>query len=69
MIEGIRNALHLKINAAFGQLCVLQDNHKQLSADLKDKHTALEIDGICADLDNKAGTISMHEDPTRIMKG
>ena len=69
MIEGIQSALHLKINAAFGQLCVLQDCHKQLCADLKDKHEALEIDSTCADLTNKATTISMHDDPTRIMKG
>ena len=69
MIEGIQSALHLKINAAFGQLCVLQDSHKQLCADLKDKDTALEIDNTCADLGHKADTVSMHKDPTRIMKG
>lgn len=69
MIEGIQSALHLKINAAFGQLCVLQDSHKQLTADLRDKHEALEIDGMCADLGNKAETISMYQDPTRILKG
>lgn len=69
MIEGIRSALHLKMNAAFKQICVLQDCHKQLCADLKDKTMAMGIDTTCTDLGNKAKTISLHEDPTRIMRG
>ena len=69
MIGGMQNALLLKVNAAFQQLCVLQECHNQLSADLNDKEGALAIDTTCAELTNKADTISMHADPTRIMKG
>lgn len=69
VIGGIQSALLLKINAAFQQLCVLEQCHMQLSADLEDKDAAVGIDTMCAELSNKAGTISMHADPTRIMKG
>lgn len=69
MIEGIRSALHVKISAAFRQLCVLQECHKQLCDDLQDKDTALDIDNTCAELHNMAGTISMQDDPTRIKRG
>ena len=69
MIGGIQNALLLKINAAFQQLCVLQRCHEQLTADLEDKDAATSIDTFCFELSNKADTISMQNDPTRIKKG
>ena len=70
MIEGIRSALHLKIQAAFKQLCVLQDCHRQLTDDLQDKDYALNIDGTCAELSNEdASKIALQDDPTRIKRG
>lgn len=70
MIEGIRSALHLKVNSAFRQLCVLEECHKKLCDDLQDKDTVLGIDSTCLDLNNnQAEAISLQEDPTRIVKG
>ena len=48
---------------------VLQDVHQMLHADVVDKMSALEIDTECAELLNTSGTISLHDDPTRIKKG
>ena len=48
---------------------VLQDVHQMLHADIIDKISALDIDKECAELCNTSGTISLHDDPTRIKKG
>ena len=48
---------------------VLQDVHQMLHADVVDKISALEIDTECGELLNTSGTISLHDDPTRIKKG
>ena len=67
-IEGIRNLLYQSSCLAHEQICVLQDCHQALYADLTDKHSALAIDSECLDLDNQSGTISLQNDPTRIKK-
>lgn len=65
----MQSLLHNKVNEAFEQLCRLQEHHRQLSADLYDKNIAIQIDAMCTELNNSADTISLHKDPTRIMKG
>ena len=40
-----------------------------VNSDLLDKDTALDIDQGCHELENASGTISLHRDPTRIMRG
>ena len=69
VLDGIQRALHLKIAGAFEQLCILQDNWKQLSADLEDKNSALNIDSTCVDTRNNTETLSLQANPTRLKKG
>ena len=40
-----------------------------VNSDVMDKDTALGIDKDCHGLENSTGTISLHKDPTRIMRG
>lgn len=68
-IESTRSTLHQKVNEAFEQICVLQDCHQQLYADLTDKHTGLGIDSESSGLSNTSENIAMQMDPTRIKKG
>ena len=68
-IENVRSMLHQKVNEAFEQICVLQDCHQQLYADLTDKHSGLGIDSESSGLGNTAENIAMQTDPTRIKKG
>jgi tektin-2 len=69
VIEGMKNVLIQKHEEAFEQLCVLQDVIQMVNSDLLDKDTALDIDQGCHELENASGTISLHRDPTRIMRG
>ena len=48
---------------------ILREVQAQLSADLSDKDSALEIDTECVELSNSSSTIGFHSDPTRIKKG
>ena len=48
---------------------ILHEVQAQLSADLSDKNTALDIDTECTELNNSSTTIAFHSDPTRIKKG
>lgn len=67
-VEAIRNLLHHNSSLAHEQICVLQDCHQALYADLTDKHSALAIDSESRELTNLSGTISLQRDPTRIKK-
>lgn len=68
MIEDLRSTLHQKVHAAFQQICVLQDVHRQLHFDLNDKHSGLQIDSESFKLANTSDNIAIQADPTRIMK-
>ena len=68
MIEELRSMLHQKVEAAFQQICVLQDCHRQLHFDLTDKNASLHIDSESYKLANTSDNIAMQRDPTRIMK-
>lgn len=68
VIEELRSMLHQKVHAAFQQICVLQDCHRQLHFDLTDKQAGFHIDSESFKLTNKSDNIAMQTDPTRIMK-
>lgn len=68
VVENLRSMLHQKVQAAFQQICVLQDCHRQLHFDLTDKHAGLQIDTESFKLANASENVAMQTDPTRIMK-
>lgn len=48
---------------------VLQDVCQTVVSDLTGKNSALDIDNECHQLKNTSKTLSIHKDPTRIMRG